>query len=284
MTDLPALPLLGASDVPPCQIVNETGAAHALLVCDHAGQAVPAALNGLGLDERELARHIAWDIGAGAVTRHLARMLDAPAVLANYSRLVVDPNRYLHDHDVAFPAESDGTRVPGNEDLTEAQRVARARSCYWPYHHAVTRHLDAMRERGITPALISVHSCTPVFQGFFRPWHVGVLWNQDPRLSVPVLEALRRIPDIEVGDNQPYSGRQPNFFTMAYHAESADLPHLALEIRQDLIADASGITHWAEILHQVFAPLITGARPAAGGPSAHAGEGARPASNGPGVD
>lgn len=262
MTDSPARPLLGPTDVPPCQVVNETGAAHALLVCDHAGQAVPAALDNLGLSECELSRHIAWDIGAGAVTRHLARLLDAPAVLANYSRLVVDPNRYLDDHAVAFPTESDGTRIPGNEDLTEAQRHERARSCFWPYHHTITRHLDSMRERGITPALISVHSCTAVFQGVFRPWHVGVLWNQDPRLSVPVIEALRGMPDIEVGDNQPYSGRQPNFFTMAYHAEAADLPHLALEIRQDLIDGQEGIAHWAAVLHRVFAPLITGARAA----------------------
>ncbi len=256
MTDIPALPLIGPQDPPPYQIVNETGAAHALLVCDHAGQAVPAALGDLGLTQEELSQHVAWDIGAGAVTRHLARLLDAPAILSNYSRLVVDPNRYLHDHAAAFPPVSDGVIVPGNQDLTEAQRSARARSFFWPYHNAVTGHLDAMRERGITPTLISVHSCTPTMNGQFRPWHLGVLWNQDPRVSVPLLERLRGHADIEVGDNQPYSGRLPNFFTVAYHAEANDLPHVALEIRQDLIGDNEGIRHWAALLADAFAPII----------------------------
>ena len=260
MIDIAGLPLIGPTDLPPYQIVNETGAAHALLVCDHAGQAVPAALDRLGLSDEELSRHIAWDIGAAAVTRHLARLLDAPAVLANYSRLVIDPNRYPHDHAVAFPAVSDGTRVPGNEGLTEAQRQARARSCFWPYHNAITRHLQSMRERHIQPAVIAIHSCTPVFDGVFRPWQLGVLWNQDPRSSQPLIEALRQIDGIEVGDNEPYSGRLPNFFTIAHHAESADLPHVALEVRQDLVGDAQGIREWAEVLHHAFAPLISGAR------------------------
>ncbi|MEM9383936.1 MAG: N-formylglutamate amidohydrolase [Pseudomonadota bacterium] len=260
MTDISALPLLGPTDLPPYQIVNETGAAHALLVCDHAGQAVPTALDRLGLNDEGLSRHVAWDIGAAAVTRHLARLLDAPAVLSNYSRLVIDPNRFPHDHAVAFPVVADGTRVPGNEDLTEAQRQARARSCFWPYHNAIARHLDSMRERRILPALIAIHSCTPVFQGESRPWHVGVLWNQDPRLSLPLIKSLSQIDGIEVGDNQPYSGRLPNFFTMAHHAESADLPHVALEVRNDLILDAQGIRHWAEVLYRAFAPLISGAR------------------------
>ncbi|MEO0974228.1 MAG: N-formylglutamate amidohydrolase [Pseudomonadota bacterium] len=274
MTDIPAFPLLGSTDLPPYQIVNETGAAHALLVCDHAGQAVPASLDRLGLSDEELSRHIAWDIGAAAVTRHLARMLDAPAVLANYSRLVIDPNRFPHDHAAAFPAVSDGTRVPGNEDLTESQRQARARSCFWPYHNAISRHLQSMREQRFLPAVIAIHSCTPVFQDEFRPWHVGVLWNQDPRLSLPLIDALRQVPGIEVGDNQPYSGRLPNFFTMAHHAESADLPHVALEVRQDLIGDAQGIRTWAEVLYRAFAPLIAGAR------QLDVAESARPGSSG----
>jgi predicted N-formylglutamate amidohydrolase len=256
MTDISVLQLLGPNDPPPYQIVNETGSAHALLVCDHAGQAVPESLDGLGLGERDLSRHIAWDIGAAAVTRHLARLLDAPAVLASYSRLVVDPNRYLKDHDVAFPPVSDGTAVPGNAQLTQAQRSARARACYWPYHNAITRHLDSLRERGVLPVFISVHSCTPTLGGVFRPWHVGVLWNQDPRVSVPLIDALRAVPGIEVGDNEPYSGRLPNFFTMAYHAESSDLPHVALEIRQDLIGDAEGIRYWAEVLARAFTAVL----------------------------
>jgi predicted N-formylglutamate amidohydrolase len=256
MTDTSALPLIGPQDPPPCQIVNDTGAAHVLLVCDHAGQAVPRALHGLGLSESDLARHIAWDIGAGAVTRHLARMLDAPAVMTNYSRLVVDPNRFLKDHAVAFPPVSDGTVIPGNQELTEADRSARARSFFWPYHNAISGHVDAMRERGILPAFVSVHSCTPEFQGHFRPWHVGVLWNQDPRISLPLIEYLRGMAGIEVGDNEPYSGRLPDFFTLAYHAEASDLPHVALEIRQDLIADAAGIRRWAEVLAEAFTAVL----------------------------
>lgn len=241
------LPLFGASDAPPFSLLNPTGRAPALIVCDHASRDIPAALNNLGLPQAALERHIAWDIGAGDLARSLARSLDAPAVLAGYSRLVIDCNRRRDDPTLIL-AESDGEVIPGNIGIDAAQRAERIHSCYAPYHLAVEQRLASFRMAGVVPAFISIHSFTPVLGGSVRPWHVGVLWDTDARMAAPMLEALRAVPDLNVGDNLPYSGRHPSDYTVDYHAESAGLPHLCLEVRQDLLADKEGVARWTEII------------------------------------
>lgn len=247
--------LLGPDDPPPYELVNEAGAAPVLLVCDHASRAVPAALDRLGLDEALLLRHIGWDIGAAEVTRGLAARLDAPAVLAGYSRLVVDCNRDLDDPS-AMPSESDGVAVPGNEALPVEARRRRADAIYWPYHRAIAARLDRLAAEGRAPAMLSIHSFTPVMNGFVRPWHVGVLWDADPRIAVPLLRNLRADADLVVGDNEPYSAKEPAGYTVRAHAVSAGLPHVAIEIRQDLIDTAAGARHWAEILAAALEPIL----------------------------
>ncbi len=253
--------LLGPKDPPPYQILNEAGRAPLLLLCDHAGHVLPESMNGLGLSAAQRESHIGWDIGAAAVTRKLSGLLDAPAAFSTYSRLVIDPNRPL-DHPAAFPAVSDGISVPGNGQLSDDERLRRARACYWPYHEAVQRQLAAFSARGIKPAVLSVHTCTPVFEGFERPWHVGIIWNRDPRLPEPLIEWLRRCQGIEVGDNQPYSGRGDDSFTLSHHAESADLAHAGIEIRQDLVGDADGINTWAARLAQALSDILPLGQPA----------------------
>jgi len=244
-------PLLAGDEPPPFEIVNAGGAAPLVLVCDHASNRVPRALHHLGLAPAPLREHIAWDIGAADVARRLARRFDAPLALTAYSRLVIDCNRALNDP-TSIPAESDGIAVPGNRGLAQGERLRRAETLFKPYHEAVARLVAHKAEHGGPPAMVSIHSFTPVFQRTRRPWHIGVLWNEDRRIAIPMLAALRREPDIRVGDNEPYSARDGVGYTIAAHAERAGFAHVALEIRQDLIATPSGAEHWAEIVSRAL--------------------------------
>jgi predicted N-formylglutamate amidohydrolase len=239
-------PLL-AEDEPPYELFNPEGRAPILLICDHASRRVPRRLRDLGLDERERSRHIAWDIGAADVTRHMASQLNAPALLAGYSRLVVDCNRHLHDPTL-MPAVSDGTPIAANASLAPADRQARLDALYHPYHRAIAQRLDAFAARGILPSLLSIHSCTPEMNGQLRPWHIGVCWETDRRIAGPVMEALGREPDVVVGDNQPYNLDLQEDYSVPVHAIRRGLPHLQVEFRQDLIATPAGACRWADVL------------------------------------
>jgi len=216
---------------------------------------MPAALDHLGLPPRARSRHIAWDIGAANLTRALADRLDATAVLAGYSRLVVDCNRRLEDPS-CFVSLADGDPVPGNRDLTPAAIAERARACYEPYHGAIAARLAAARREGQVPALVAIHSFTPVMGGFVRPWHVGVLWDEDGRIPVPLLERLRAEPGLVVGDNEPYSGRHPADYTVDRHAGRAGLPHVCLEVRQDELTTPIGVERWANRLADALTPIL----------------------------
>ncbi len=230
--------------------------ADTLLICDHASPLIPASLAELGLAAGDRYAHVAWDIGAAAVTRGLARRLGCPAVLAGISRLVIDCNRQPGDPS-SIPANSCGVPVPGNNDLSEAEADGRAQRWFWPYHQEIGTVLAHLFRRGTVPAMVSVHSFTPCIGNGApaRPWHVGVLSNRDTRMAVPVLAALRAFPDLVVGDNEPYSAREINF-TLDTHAGAAGLPHVSFEIRQDLVADAAGCERWADLLAQVLRPVL----------------------------
>jgi predicted N-formylglutamate amidohydrolase len=251
----PEAAFLGPEDPPVFEIVNPDGAAPVLLVCDHASRTVPHSLGRLGLDDALLMRHIGWDIGAAEVTRGLAARFDAPAVLAGYSRLVVDCNRRLEDPS-AMPEVSDGVAVPGNRALSAEARHCRIEEIYRPYHEGIAAQLARFAAQGRTPAVLSIHSFTPVMNGFVRPWHIGILWDADPRIAVPLLANLRAHADLVVGDNEPYSAKQPVGHTVRAHAVPAGLPHVAVEIRQDLIDTASGARHWAELLAAALDPIL----------------------------
>lgn len=255
---LSASPLLQPGDPPPVEIVNPSGRAPAVLVCDHASNAVPAKLDKLGLDAAPLGRHIAWDIGAAAVGRRLAALLDAPLLLAGYSRLVIDINRDPGDP-TSICAISDRSVVPGNRDLSHPERAARIAEIFAPYQEAVAR---TVRMKG-RPAVISLHSFTPVISGWGherqeRPWHVGVLYHHDHGLAAATLAALRARGDLVVGDNEPYSAKNGHGYTLAAHAEAAALPNVEIELRQDLIGDAAGADRMAGILADALKPLLAG--------------------------
>jgi len=236
--------LLGPGDPPPFSVHNEKGRAPLLLLCDHASKAVPAALGDLGLSEDELSRHIGWDIGGLDTALELARLLDAPLVASGYSRLVIDCNRWPGGEG-SIPEISDGTPVAANKGLTQTEIDARAEACFWPYHREVDRHLDRLIAGGRNVALLVMHSFTPQMNGFKRPWHVGVLWNDDARLPEPLLAELRANAELMVGDNEPYSARASYEYTLNAHARSRALPHCSLEVRQDLIATPSEARAWA---------------------------------------
>ena len=239
--------LLAADEAAPYEVLKVQTARPVILACDHASNRVPRVLETLGLADTHLQQHIAWDIGAGAVTRLLSRRLNANAVLGNYSRLVVDLNRNLEDP-TAFPVISDGILVPGNLGLSVENRAERARALFKPYHEILRRVTQEWTGAGQFPVFVSVHSFTPKLHGVRRPWHVGVLWDKDPRLAIPFMDALRRAGNIVIGDNEPYSGRHPADFTIDHHAEPLGLAHIGIEIRQDLINDVSGQQRWGGIL------------------------------------
>ncbi|MCC6466887.1 MAG: N-formylglutamate amidohydrolase [Alphaproteobacteria bacterium] len=247
--------LLGPDDPPPIELLNASGGAPALLLCDHASRAVPRALGRLGLDDALLMRHIGWDIGAAEVTRHLSRRFDAPAVMTGYSRLVIDCNR-VPGEPQSIPEVSDGVRVPGNCGIAPAEALRRRRALYDPYHAAVDAAIDRFRRAGRVPAILSIHSCTPVMNGEERPWHVGVLHDRDTRIAAPLMAALAARGDVCVGDNKPYSGRGQAGKTIHAHAHDVGLPHVMVEIRQDLIDTHKGAAAWARVLGDALAPIL----------------------------
>jgi predicted N-formylglutamate amidohydrolase len=248
-------PLIGPGDPPPFMTYNDHGATNLLLVADHASPFFPAAMNQLGLADWVLERHVAWDIGSDQLTRYLADELDAQAVLAGFSRLIVDPNRKLDDP-TAFVQVSDGIAIPGNLDLDEEHKALRVQCFFKPYHDAITTKLERFEAAGVVPAFISVHTCTPVFDRVVRPWHIGVMWDRDPRIAAPLMENLRRMDGICIGDNEPYSGRHPHDFTIDYHAEPAGLPHVGIEVRQDLVNTDEGAKRWARTLARALRPVL----------------------------
>ncbi len=242
-----AAPLAIAPDEPaPYTILNAAAEAPLLLVCDHASDRLPRSLGDLGLDPPARRGHLAVDIGAGAVVRHLAAELGVTAVLAGYSRLVVDVNRDLLDA-AAFLEFGDGVVIPGNRNLSPEAKAARADAFYKPYHRAIEEQIARLRSAGPGPAVVAVHSFTPVLDGVSRPWQMGILWDADRRFAEVVLRLLRE-DGFVVGDNEPYSGKAPQDYTIDSHAEAAGLPHVGIEIRQDLVDDDEGARGIAAVL------------------------------------
>ena len=215
---------------------------------------MPPGYGTLGLTPGELERHIAYDIGAAAVTRQLSRSLGAPAVLSCFSRLLIDPNRGADDPTLVMRL-SDGAVVPGNAtvDMDEiARRIARY---YEPYHGAIDGAVDAAIATGHPPLLVSIHSFTEAWKGRARPWHATVLWDKDYRLALPLVEALRQEDGLVIGENEPYSGELKGD-TLYRHGTHRGLAHALIEIRQDLIGDEAGQREWAERLGGVMRQLF----------------------------
>jgi predicted N-formylglutamate amidohydrolase len=251
--------LLVPGDPPPFEVVNPDGKGRLVLFSDHAGRAIPRKLGTLGLRQAELDQHIGWDIGIANLARKLAVGLDAPTVLCGYSRLVIDCNRRLDDP-TSIAQESDKIPVPGNRGLSAEERKARQDAIFQPYHAAIANVIARKRQQGPGPAILSLHSFTPQMNGFARPWHVGVLWNRDPRMPVPLMARLMQVEGLVVGDNEPYSGKDEHGYSVIFHAERVGLPHGLIEMRQDLIGDDAGVSRWAETLLRVLKDVLSDER------------------------
>ena len=254
--DLQLASLLHADEPPPYRVAEGSAASPYVITCDHAGSAVPRALGSLGLEDVDLERHIAWDIGAAGVATRLASRLDAWLITQPYSRLVIDCNRPLDAPD-SIARRSEDIVIPGNERVSAAEAELRARSIFHPYHQRIVGELDRRRGLGQPTILIALHSFTPTFTGAARRWHVGVLYHRDPRLARLLLASLRRDPALVVGDNQPYAVSDETDYGIVHYGERRGLPHVELEIRQDLIFDHAGQQVWAER----FAQLLREAAP-----------------------
>jgi predicted N-formylglutamate amidohydrolase len=240
----PDLRLLAPDEPAAVRVLRPRGMSDFVLAADHAGRLIPRALGTLGLDEGERSRHIAWDIGIAAVTEALSELLNATAVLQTYSRLAIDCNR-APGHPTSIPALSELTPIPGNEGLSEADRAARKRAIFDPYHIAISGLLDTQKAAGRRTVLVAMHSFTPVFKSVARRVEVGVLYHHETPLSRIMLELLRAEGDLAVGANEPYAITDDSDYTIPVHGEANGLDHVEIEIRQDLIAEPAGQTAWA---------------------------------------
>jgi predicted N-formylglutamate amidohydrolase len=245
---------LAAEDPEPVAVLNPQAVHGYLLIADHAGNAVPKAMNSLGLDEDTFVRHIAWDPGAGAVATGLADRWQATAVLAQYSRLIVDPNRPLGEAS-SMPEVSDGVWIPANQALTVEERNRRAALLYWPYHTEIELQIARLRRTGLRPLVVAIHSFTSDFGDEERPWDIGVMAAADRRLGDALIASLSARGDLVIGDNQPYSGVEYGY-TLKIHAGAQGLANVQIEIRQDLLINADGIARWVDIFDGVLTPLM----------------------------
>ena len=251
--------LLAADEPPPVTVYNAEAPSPFLLVADHAGNLIPRALGRLGVAEAECERHIAWDIGIAGLGRQLADALNATLIQQNYSRLVIDCNRPPGTA-MSILDISESTPVPGNVGLREASKAVRARKIFWPYHERIEAELDRRRQAGRPAALIALHSFTPIFKEVARPWHAAVLYNRDSRFAHRLMALLKREEGLVIGDNEPYSVTDASDYTIPVHGERRGLHHVAIEIRQDLIAEDNGQRAWsallARLLPQAYQDLV----------------------------
>ncbi len=236
------------------RVSNRNGVSPYLLVCDHASNFIPARFGTLGLENSELSRHIAWDPGALPVIRRMAEALDATLVESCVSRLVIDCNRPLDAPDLISPV-SETTAVPGNENLTEAQRQERIALSWQPFHDTIEEVVAERLVKGMETRLVSVHSFTPVYKGISRPWHIGIIHDEEDSLAAPLIERLRAVEGITVGVNEPYSPADRVYFTLERHGRLRGFACAMIEIRNDEIMEESGQRKWADLLAGIFASL-----------------------------
>jgi predicted N-formylglutamate amidohydrolase len=232
---------------PPYHLLRSHGHPGIILICDHAGREIPDGYGDLGLPAQAFERHIAYDIGAADLVRALSDAFDAPAVLGRYSRLFIDLNRGADDPTLVMKL-SDGQIVPGNSRADAAEFAKRIAMAHAPYHSEISSLIQRGLDQGLRPVLVSIHSFTPSWKGKARPWEVAILHApRDRRLADLMLAALRASPGLCVGDNEPYSGALEND-TLSRHGLDRDLPHVLIEVRQDLISSASGVARIAALI------------------------------------
>jgi predicted N-formylglutamate amidohydrolase len=235
------------------RVTNREGRSPLVIVCDHASNFIPEEYGTLGLDAAGLTRHIAWDPGALPVAERMAAALDAVLVQSCVSRLVIDCNRPLDAPDL-IPSVSETTDVPGNKSLTGDERAKRIALAHAPFHDAIDEVVSERLKAGRQTHIVSVHSFTPVYKGVRRPWHIGIIHDEDRRLAQPLIEALERMGAV-VGVNEPYSPADRVYYTLERHARSRGLPCAMIELRNDEIENIEQQKEWAGRLAGIFAAM-----------------------------
>lgn len=249
--------LLGPDDPAAFRVVRPTGRSALLLTADHAGRAIPRRLARLGLSDAVLDTHVAWDLGVAGLSQRLSACLDAFLIQHNYSRLVIDANRPPEAPD-SIVSRSEHTTIAANRNLSVAERQQRVAELFHPYHQRIGAELDARTRRAQPTVLVTLHSFTPVHAGVRRPWHAGVLYGRDGRLGRRMLQLLSAERGLQVGDNEPYAVNDASDFTVVVHGERRRIPHVELEIRQDLLATEAGQREWAERLASLLEQSLRG--------------------------
>jgi predicted N-formylglutamate amidohydrolase len=225
------------------EIINESGRNDIVLICEHASNHIPAEYAGLGLQAPDLARHIAWDIGVAAVTRALAARLDAAAFLGTYSRLLIDLNR-PPGVPSSIPERSESTDIPGNHDLSAAEKERRRERIFAPFHSRITEHLSARERAGRKTRIVAIHSFTPVFFGKTRPWHAGVLYDSSRTFAEATISKLQLNSRLNVAANVPYVISRDGDYAVLVHGQNRGHPSILIEVRQDLLESNAGIAEW----------------------------------------
>lgn len=252
--------LLSEDDPPVFRIERAQGSSVFVLTCDHAGRGIPRRLASLRLSEHELSTHVASDLGVAELGRRLSERLDAFLIVHNYSRLVIDANRPPGAPD-SIPTLCERTRIAANEGLSSSDARQRFEEVFQPYHRRIRDELDRRSARASPSVLVALHSFTPVYMDERRAWHVGVLYGRDARLGRLVRDGLRRDGTLMVGDNQPYAVSDASDYTLVVHGEQRGIPHVELEVRQDLLASESGVQSWAERLAGVLQEAVARLHP-----------------------
>jgi len=236
----------------PVEVLNDGGRSDVVLICEHASNHIPGYFDGLGLNDEDLKRHIAWDIGAEAVSRRLSALLDAPCFIAKYSRLLIDLNRPLESV-TSIPVRSEATDIPGNEGLSPGDRELRIKKMFTPFHAAVSEHLDRRERAGRPTRIVAIHSFTPVFLGEARPWEAGILFEKSAEFGTRLIDRLRHVTGMNIGANVPYVIERESDYAIPVHGEDRSLEAVLVEIRQDLIGTAHDQAQWADHLYRSLA-------------------------------
>jgi len=232
---------------------NREGAGPFVIVCDHGSNRIPEEYEASGYAAAALETHIAWDPGALGVARHLSVRLDAPLIWPDASRLIIDCNR-PQDADSLIVTESEGRPVPANRAMDDAERARRLADIHGPYHAAIDACLARRHDAGLETTLVAIHSFAPVYLGKARPWHVGIVFDDDRRVADVLLDGLRADPALCVGANEPYSPADLVYYTVGRHARPSGLPATMVEIRNDEIRSDSAQQGWANRLAALLAP------------------------------
>jgi predicted N-formylglutamate amidohydrolase len=242
-----------STEYPALEILNPSGTSPVVLLCEHASNFIPAEYAGLGLSSADLERHIAWDIGVAGVTRRLSNLLDAPAFLGRYSRLLIDLNRPLRSP-TSIVTRSESTDIPGNASIDATERTRRVERYFEPFHTAVASLLDSRAQAERPSLIVAVHSFTPTFHGEARPWAAGIIYDQGTAFAEATLDRLRlQVAALEVGANVPYSVAPEDYYGLLQYGDYVGNPALLVEIRQDLLAQPEQQDAWARRLSSAIA-------------------------------